>query len=103
VNNRVVPTTTSLATSANPAAVGLPVTFTATVAASTGTAAPAGLVVFVDRWELIGVVTLDSTGHAALPNITLTAGLHLIRAVYLGAESFLSSRSPRLYELIRST
>jgi hypothetical protein len=96
-----VPTTTSLATSANPATASQPVTFTATVAASTGTAVPTGLVVFVDRWELIGVVTLDSTGHAALPTTTLTVGLHLIKAVYLGNDSFLDSRSRRLYELVQ--
>jgi Ice-binding-like/Bacterial Ig-like domain (group 3) len=98
-----VPTTTSLTTSTNPALVNQLVTFAATVAATTGADTPAGLVVFVDRSDLIGVVTLDSTGHAALTISTLTIGLHLIRAVYLGKDGSLTSRSPRLYELVQAT
>lgn len=94
------PSTTTLTTSTNPGTAGNPVTLTATVAAAAGTAVPTGLVVFVDRWDLIGVVTLDVNGHAALP-ITLAVGLHVVRAVYLGANGFLSSRSHLLYELIQ--
>jgi hypothetical protein len=94
------PSTTSLATSANPGTAGQPVTFTATVAAGAGPAIPSGLVVFVDRWDLIGVVILDVNGRATL-SITPTTGLHLVRAVYLGANGFLSSRSALLYELVQ--
>ena len=67
----------------------------------TGAAVPTGLVVFVDRSELIGVFTLDSTGHVALTTSSLTVGLHLIRAVYLGENSFLSSMSVEIYELVQ--
>jgi hypothetical protein len=73
------------------------------VAASPGAGIPDGLVVFVDRSELVDVVTLDPTGHAALTTSTLAAGLRVIRAVYLGTDGFTSSRSPRIYELVQAT
>ena len=92
-------TTTSLTTSANPMPAGQPVTFTAVVAASTGAAIPAGLVAFTDRSALLGVVTLDSTGHAALTASTLADGLHAIRADYIGVDGFESSHSPEISEL----
>ncbi|MET0234413.1 MAG: ice-binding family protein [Kibdelosporangium sp.] len=95
-----VDTTTSLTTSLNPAPVGQPITFTATVVPATGAAVPTGLVAFTDRSALIGVVALDSTGHARLTTSTLTADLHLIRAAYIGSDGFLGSRSPRIYELV---
>jgi Ice-binding-like/Bacterial Ig-like domain (group 3) len=93
-------TTTSLTTSANPAPAAQPVTFTAAVTASTGTAAPAGLVAFADGSVLLGVATLDSTGQAALTTSTLAVGLHPITAYYIGAAGFDSSQSPEIFELV---
>ena len=97
-----VNTTTSLTSSANPVAADQPVTFTATVAAQTGAAVPTGLVVFTDRWRLIAVVALDSTGHAVFTTAALTVDLHLVNAVYLGVGGFLGSTSPRIFELVQS-
>lgn len=97
-----IDTTTSLATSANPVLASQPVTFTATVTAGTGTAVPTGLVAFVDRSTLIGVVALDSTGHAVLTTAALAVDLHLIMAVYIGANGFVGSASPTIYELVQS-
>jgi hypothetical protein len=96
-----VPTTTSLATSANPVQANQPVTLTATVAAGSS-GVPTGLVVFVDRNELIGVVAVNGCGHAVLMTSELSVGLHVIRAVYLGESPYLSSRSPKLYELVQA-
>ena len=96
-------TTTSLATSENPVPSAQPVTFTAAVAASTGAAIPVGLVAFTNGRTLIGVVTLDQTGQAALTISTLAVGLHRIRAYYIGAPGFDSSHSPSLYELVGYT
>jgi cell division septation protein DedD len=96
-------TTTSLTSSVNPTPVNQPVTFTAAVAASTGTAIPTGLVAFTDRSTLIGVVTLDSTGHAVFTTSSLAVDLHLIRAVYIGANGFLGSRSPTIFELVQTS
>jgi hypothetical protein len=93
-------TTTSVTTSTNPAAPNQPVTFTAAVVASTGTTLPTGLVAFTDGSTLLGVVTLDGTGQAVFTTSALPAGLHLIRAVYIGTAGFTGSRSPRIYQLI---
>jgi Ice-binding-like/Bacterial Ig-like domain (group 3) len=96
-----VATTTSLTSSANPTRAGLPVTLTATVRASTGTALPSGSVVFLDGFNVIGVVALDGTGHATVTISTLPVGRHAIRAVYLGAGNFLTSTSPKINELVQ--
>jgi hypothetical protein len=93
-------TTTSLTTSADPVPAAQPVTFTAAVTANTGTAAPAGLVAFTDGPVLLGVVTLGSTGQAALTTSTLAVGLHPITAYYIGAAGFDSSQSPEVLELV---
>jgi hypothetical protein len=96
-----VPTITGLKTSINPTTANHPITFTATVTPGTGTAIPTGLVVFVNRSELMDAVALDSTGHATLTT-TLAVGLHVIRAVYLGVDRFTSSESPEVFELIQA-
>jgi Ice-binding-like/Bacterial Ig-like domain (group 3) len=93
-------TTTSLTASANPVPAAQPVTFTATVAASTGTAIPVGLVAFTDGSALLGVGTLDSTGHTTLTTASLADGLHPITAYYIGAAGFESSQSPEIFELV---
>ena len=96
-----VDTTTGLTSSADPTPATQPVTFTATVASSTGTAIPTGLVAFTDRTALIGVVALDSAGHAVFTTSTLAVDLHLIMAVYIGQDRFLGSVSPTIYELVQ--
>ncbi|MDH6580867.1 ice-binding family protein [Kitasatospora sp. MAP5-34] len=96
-----VTTTTRLTSSADPTQPYQPVTFTATVAAGPATAVPQGLVVFMDRSQLIAVAPLDSTGHAVFTTSTLAVGLHLIQAAYLGAGGFAASASPTVYELVR--
>jgi hypothetical protein len=94
-------TATRLTSSPSSAPAGQPVTFTATVRSSTGTAVPTGLVVFLDKFAVIGVVALDGTGHATLTTSTLPVGIHPVRAVYLGAGNFLTSTSPRIIELVQ--
>lgn len=95
-----VNTTTSLTSSPNPAPTGQPVTFTATVSAGTGTTVPTGPVAFTDGFALINVVALDNTGHATFTRSTLTAGLHQIKAIYIGTNGFTASVSPVTYELV---
>jgi alpha-glucosidase len=76
-----VSTTTTVASSLNPSTVGSPVTFTATVAAATGT--PNGTVQFTDNGNnLSGVQTLDGSGAASVTTSALTSGTHTIEAVY---------------------
>ena len=95
-----VATTTTLTSSANPATVGHPVSFTATVVPATGAAAPQGTVVFTDGHRILAVATVNSTGQAVITTSHLTVGLHSIRAFYLGTAGFVNSTSPTLHELV---
>lgn len=94
-------TTTAVKSSENPTRVGYPVSFTATVKATTGTAIPTGPVVFTDgRSRVLGAATLDSTGHAVFTTSTLSAGIHRIRAVYIGTTAFSGSESSRIVQYV---
>jgi hypothetical protein len=95
-------TTTTVASTLNPSTSGASVTFTATVAAnSPGTGTPAGTVTFMDGTTALGSgpVTL-SGGVATLPIATLTAGTHLITAVYSGDTNFATSTSTALTQTV---
>ncbi|MCK9930572.1 ice-binding family protein [Frankia sp. Mgl5] len=95
-----VSTTTSLGVSPNPAPTGQPVTITASVAAGAGTAIPTGLVAFTDGSALLNVVSLDNAGVAKFTTSALSAGLHQIKAIYIGVSGFTASVSPDTYQLI---
>ena len=99
-----VMTTTTVASSKNPSAVGDSVTFTATVAPATGGTVPTGSVQFkVDGTALggaipmaaatPGIATPPSAGSATSPAIsTLTAGTHTVTADYSGDPAFAVSQ-----------
>ena len=80
----VQPTQIGLTASANPAAVGTTVTFTAAVAEDGASTIPTGTVTFMDGNAQIGMTTLSSSGAATLSTATLTVGVHQITAVYSG-------------------
>jgi hypothetical protein len=85
VVNKAV-TTTTLASSRNPSAVGQSVTFTASVAPQfSGT--PTGTVTFYDGTTLVKTVDL-SKGLAKFATSTLASGIHTITATYSGGTSF---------------
>jgi N,N-dimethylformamidase beta subunit-like protein/uncharacterized protein DUF4082/Big-like domain-containing protein len=89
-------TTTNVASSGNPSAVGAPVTFTATVAVvAPGAGVPTGTVTFKDGATTIGSATL-SAGAAALTTSSLATGPHSITAVYGGSTNFTGSTSAAL-------
>jgi len=97
------PTTTSVASSANPAASGASVTFTATVAGT----APTGSVNFTDGFGSIAncaVVPLaagsGNSRTAACTTTTLTAGTHSIAAKYSGDAANAVSTSATINETI---
>lgn len=77
-------TTTTLTSSANPSAVGESVTFTATVAATSGTAVPAGSVTFRHETTDLATMTL-SGGVATFATSALALGSHSITASYAGS------------------
>jgi sugar lactone lactonase YvrE len=75
--------TENLSSSVNPAASGVNVIFTATVAA-VGGIMPTGTVTFKDGATVLGTSTLDSTGTTTFATTTLSVGSHTITANYSG-------------------
>jgi len=90
-------TTTSVDSSANPAATGQAIVFTASVSAASGV--PTGTVTFMD-----GVAVLASTalsgGQATFTTDGLAPGHHAITAAYSGDASFQGSASPVLDQVV---
>ena len=82
--------TTSLVASSAPAAAGQSVTFTATVAANSGT--PTGTVTFKDGTTTLATEPL-SGGVGYYTTSSLAVGGHSITAVYNGESSFATSTS----------
>ena len=91
-------TATALMTSANPAAAGGNVTFTATVTAPAGVAS--GSVQFEDFGSVIGTVALNGSGVATFMTSSLAAGPHEISAVYVGDGLHAGSTSNTVDEII---
>lgn len=97
----VAGTTTAVASSANPSALGAPVVFTATVAAApSGAGTPTGAVLFKDGTVELGTGTLDATGKATLTTSELGVGAHSVTATYAGDGRFATSVSPPLVQEI---
>jgi uncharacterized repeat protein (TIGR03803 family) len=86
-----LPTSTTLTSSANPAAFGQTVTFSATVSASSGT--PTGSVAFYANGTLLGNGTLNGSGVATWSTSTLAVGSQTITANYGGDSNDAGSES----------
>ena len=100
LNQLVLATTsTSLASSVNPAGYGQAVTLTATVTSAAGTAT--GTVRFVDGTTDLGTATL-SAGHATFAPSGLNGGAHPLSAVYSGDPTFAGGVSATLTETINA-
>jgi hypothetical protein len=91
-------TTTSVVSSLNPSAGGQPVTFTATVTATTS-GTPTGSVQFNDGGTLLGISALVG-GKATFTTNGLAIGPHSITAVYTGSVDYLGSTSPVLTQQV---
>ena len=99
------PTTTALASSANPSLSGQSVTFTATVSTA-GTTSPTGTVQFFDGSTLLGTGTLGTAGGVTTSTFTtntLAVGTHAITAVYGGDSNDMASTSTVLSQVVDST
>jgi hypothetical protein len=83
-------TTTTLTESASSALAGQPITFTATVHATAGSAIPTGTVAFLDGGAVLARVTVNAAGQATL-STALAPGAHAITAVYSGDAAFTGS------------
>ena len=89
--------TVTLNASSNPVLALNPVTFTATVASSSGI--PTGTVTFIDGSTQIGSGTVNN-GVASFTTSSLTVGSHAISAVYSGDANFPSASSAILAQVI---
>jgi hypothetical protein len=93
-------TTTKLMSSANPAAYGQSVTFTATVTSGfKGT--PTGTATLFDGSTNLGTSTLNGSGAAAWTVSSLSVNTHSITATYSGDGNFVTSTSAVLSELVQ--
>jgi hypothetical protein len=88
-----------MVSSANPAFVSNPVSFTATVGSTAGT--PTGTVSFYDGTTLLGSGIL-SAGTGTFSSSALMAGAHSITAVYSGDSNFVTVTSGVLTEAIEN-
>jgi uncharacterized repeat protein (TIGR01451 family) len=82
--NGVSASTTTLASSLNPALLGQSVTFTAQVSCSSTVANPTGTVTFKRLNTTLAAVTLGSAGAATYTTSTLPSGWQSITGVYSG-------------------
>jgi len=103
-------TSTALRSSRNPADVHRRVEFTATVASTSPTATagktpvgarPCGTVTFSDAGHALSTVNIVN-GRARFSTSMLDAGIHPIRAIYSGDQTFLTSTSPQLNQVVRA-
>ncbi len=91
----LTPTTTTVASSANPSTVNQPVTFTATVAPTSGTGSLTGTVAFTDNGTAIAgcsaLAVAVVTGKASCTTSALAAGSNVIVATYGSDPNFSTS------------
>ena len=95
-------TTVRLSSSANPAAYGQSVTFTATVGAVAPAAGtPTGTVTFKDGNTTLGTGTVNGSGTATFTTTNrLTVTTHSIKGVYGGDTNFTGSTSATLSQIV---
>jgi Bacterial Ig-like domain (group 3) len=93
-----VNTVTTLISSPDPSALGLPVTLRATVRSGSGAGTPSGTVTFYEATagagrRLVGTATLNGNAQAMLSVPGPPVGIDSLDAIYDGSTSFLSSTS----------
>ena len=94
-------TSTALSSSANPAAPGQSVTFTAAVVNTPpGSSGPTGTVTFKDGSTTVGTSTLDSSRLAHVTTTNLAPGIHHVTATYGGDTYSATSTSSTLDQTI---
>jgi Bacterial Ig-like domain (group 3)/FG-GAP-like repeat/FG-GAP repeat len=92
-------TSTTFASSVTSSVYGQIITFSAEVSSASGT--PTGTVIFYDGSISIGSATLTS-GTAAIPVSSLSAGTHSITAAYQGSATFSGSTSAPVSQVVNA-
>src|SRR5206468_1131662 len=96
-------TSTTVTSSANPAAAGQQITLTATVSAvAPGAGTPGGTVTFKEGATTLGTGTLNSSGQATFTASSLSSGAHSITAEFGGNDSFNASTSAALAQSVNA-
>ena len=91
----------TLTSSVNPSTSGQPVTFSATVAGTSGGApVPTGTVAFYQTVFPLGTITLNSTGQASVTTSSLSTGTNTISAIYSGDTNYSSVSSAVLTQVV---
>src|SRR5262249_38101206 len=101
VQPSVLPTATTLSSSANPSVYGQTGTFTAVVSGSSGT--PTGTVTFYEGSTTLGTAMLavvDGVDQGSFSTSALSVATHVITANYSGADKFTSSTSDALSQTV---
>ncbi len=93
-------TSTTVVSSGSPTTSGDNVTFTAHVAATSGTGNPGGSVHFFDGSTQIGQDNLTGAGNASIQLSNLAAGSHSITASYQGSTAFAASTSAAITQVV---
>jgi len=94
-----IATTTTLTSSTNPSLFGQSVTFTSTVAPSSGSGTPTGTVTFYAGSTALGTATLSSK-KASLKTTSMPVGSQAITAVYSGDTTYAPSTSAVLTQKV---
>jgi hypothetical protein len=92
-------TTTSLASSQNASRLGQTITFTASVASGTF-GMPTGTISFKDGDNDLGSSPIDQSGRASITTSSLTVGSHTITAVYNGDNTYDTTMSPTVSQIV---
>jgi hypothetical protein len=87
--------------SQNPAPVGQPVTFTATVAPSLVSTTPTGKITFADSATILATVPLNASGQASFTTSGLSLGTHTIRTKYSGDPNFNPNTGKAITQIIQ--
>jgi N-acetylneuraminic acid mutarotase len=95
-----ISTTTSLVSSLNPSMYGANVTFTATVAPTTGTSTPTGTIQFSINGSPVGSAVTLSGGQATYSTSTLAVGSNNVVAVYSPTSNYTGSTSNTLVQVV---
>jgi hypothetical protein len=104
VNVNRAATAVALASSANPAAPGQAVTFTATVAAvAPGAGTPTGTVTFKDGDVILATRAVAADDTASFTTSFAAAGGHVITAVYSGDNNFVASSQAFTEQVVAAT
>jgi hypothetical protein len=103
VQGTTASSTTALVSSLNPSTSGQSVTFTATVTGPSGNmTVPTGSVNFMDGTTTLGSGTLNGSGTTTYTTAALSAGSHLITAVYSGDSNFSGSTSNVVTQVVNA-